>query len=167
MAEVEDVARPAPCAREHVERALFDAVPRAEQGCGIEVALHAAFVADDAQPRSSAMRQSSADHIASCARERAEQILRHAGAEVNRRNVGRVEDACGVRRDELVVVGGRERADPRVEELDHIGTGLCLRAHVTRELLREQLEERVPRVWLRYINAFVRAKSRDGLPSTR
>ena len=51
---------------------------------------------------------------------------------------------AGVRRDELVVVRGRERPDPRVEELDHVGARLDLRGDVARELLREPVEQRMP-----------------------
>src|SRR3954465_4092745 len=46
VTEVEDVARPARGAREHVERRRLRALPRTEQHCRIEVALHTAVVAD-------------------------------------------------------------------------------------------------------------------------
>ena len=35
------------------------------------------------------------------------------------------EDPLRVRRDELLVVVDRQRADPAVEELDHVGAGAC------------------------------------------
>ena len=52
--------------------------------------------------------------------------------------------ASRVRRDELLVVGRREHADPRVEELDRVSTGRGERRDVRRELIGEPLHERMP-----------------------
>ena len=73
---------------------------------------------------------------------------RSPGPEVDRRHVDRFEDARAVRRDELAVVRGREHADPRVEELDHVRSCVHLLAHVAREAVRERRHQPVPRMRL-------------------
>ncbi len=73
---------------------------------GIEVSLDAVLLADDVPAAVQRDAPVEADHVTARARERAQQVFRHARAEVDRRHVDRVEDARGVRRDELVVVGG-------------------------------------------------------------
>ena len=126
VAEVEDVARAAGRAREHVERRRLDPLPRPEEDGAVEVALHAAVVADRSQPQSSGIRQSSpitsppASRI--CSSSVAVPVPKWIVGHVDRG-----EDARRVRLHELLVVRRRERADPRVEELDHVGAGAHLR----------------------------------------
>ena len=80
-----------------------------------------------AQPASSGTRQSSADHVAAGGGHRREQAG-GAGAEVDRRHVdARARIRADVRRDVLLVVCRREHADPRVEELDDVGSRADLR----------------------------------------
>ena len=63
------------------------------------------------------------------------------------------------------VVRRREHADPRVEELDHVGARVDLLAHVAREARpRASPSARATRRGSRYMNAFTFAKSRLGLP---
>ena len=54
------------------------------------------------------------------------------------------EDARRVRLHELLVVGRRERADPGVEELDHVRARAHLAADVARERVGQLLHQRVP-----------------------
>ena len=137
-----------PARVEDVARRRLDPLPRPEQHGRVEVALHAAVVAD---LRPAAVERDppvEADHVAAGLGHRAQQ-RRRAGAEVDRRHVDRGEDPRRVRRDELLVVRRRERADPRVEELDHVGARRAtLRGHVARERVRELLHQRVPDVRL-------------------
>ena len=67
-----------------------------------------------------------------------------ARTEVDRRHVDSGEDPGGVGRNELPVVLRREVADPRVEELDHVRTGVYLGAGVARECVGEPVHQRVP-----------------------
>src|SRR5579884_2149923 len=113
VAEVEDV-RAALRGVEHRLRTGLDPLPRPEQDGGIEVSLDRAIMRHGLEREPPV----DADHVAAGAGERTQQLLGGAGAEMDRRYVDRGEDACAVRRDELLVVGRRERADPRVEELD-------------------------------------------------
>ncbi len=88
-----------------------------------------------------------ADHVAAGVGHRAQE-RGGARAEVDRRHVDGGEDPRRVGRDELLVVGRRERPDPRVEQLDHVRPGLGLRGHVGREPVGEPVGERVPDVRL-------------------
>ena len=144
VAEVEDVARPAGRAREHVERRRLDPLPRPEEDGAVEVALHAAVVADLLPAPVERDPPVEPDHVAARVAHLLEQ-RRRAGAEVDRRAVDRGEDARRVRLHELLVVLRRERSDPRVEELDHVGARAHLRPDVAGEGVRELLHQRVPR----------------------
>ena len=119
------------------------------------------------QPRSSGMRQSRPITSPPGGGHRASSVA----VPVPKWIVGHVdrgEDPRRVRRDELVVVGGREGADPGVEELDHVRAGLDLGGDVARRTLREPLHQRVPGVGLAVHQRLRRvANSRLGLPSTR
>ena len=79
-----------------------------------------------ASPRRAATRQSSPITSPPDRGHRLEQV-RRPGPEMDRRDVDRGEDPRRVGRDELLVVGPRERADPGVEELDDVGAGRDLR----------------------------------------
>ena len=87
MAEIEDVAGAAGGAGEHVARAGLDALPRAEQRRRIEVALHAAVVADDGPAVVERDPPVEADHVAAGGGHRGQQ-RRGARAEVDRRHAG-------------------------------------------------------------------------------
>ena len=71
-----------------------------------------------------------------------------AGAEVDRRAVDGREDPRRVRLHELLVVGGRQRPDPGVEELDHVGARSHLGGDVRRERRRQLLHQRMPELRL-------------------
>ena len=111
------------------------ALPRPEQQRGIEVALHAAVVADERPAVVERDAPVEADDVAARARHRRQQ-RRRAGAEVDRRHVDAREDARRPRRDELLVVRRRQNADPRVEELHHVCACANLRARGTRRSSR-------------------------------
>ena len=71
------------------------------------------------------------------------------GAEMNRRDVGRLqggEDLRGVRAGELAVVLGRQRADPRVEDLDRLGARFDLRDDERADHLGQPVAQPVPRL---------------------
>ena len=71
-----------------------------------------------------------------------------ADAEMNRRHAGRrdaLEDLLRVRQDELAVVGGVQRADPRVEHLHGVDAGFDLRDEIVADDVGEQIAEAVPR----------------------
>ena len=72
---------------------------------------------------------------------------RRAGAEVDRRHAPcrrRSKMRLRVRQRELAVVGGAERADPRVEHLHRVDAGLDLRDQVVADDVGEQRAEPVP-----------------------
>ena len=129
--KVEYMTRPPSGTLENIARLGLDSLPRPKQQSGIEVALNAAVVADLVPAAVEWDPPVEPDHVAARLRHVAEQ-RRRARAEVDRRHVDGGEDARRVRRDELLVVGRRERTDPRVEHLDHVRTGTRLRAHVAR-----------------------------------
>src|SRR6476661_2680043 len=100
VAEIEDVPAAVARALEHVERGSFDALPRAEEHRRVEVALHRGRELPAELERDAPVES---DHVAAGARERAQQLLRRTGAEVDRRRVDGGEDACRMWRDELLV----------------------------------------------------------------
>ena len=119
---------PGPSARafEHIVGAGEDAFERPEQPGRIEVALNGAVVPDPlprvVQRDAPVGADDVAARLANLAQDRA-----RADAEMDRRHVvgrERVEDAAGVGQDELAVVAGIQRADPRVEHLDGVDAGL-------------------------------------------
>ena len=63
---------------------------------------------------------------------------------MDRRTVDGGEDARRVGLHELLVVGRRQRADPGVEELDHVGSRPHLGLDVAGKGVRELLHQRVP-----------------------
>ena len=63
---------------------------------------------------------------------------------MDRRNLDRGEDPRRIGRDELLVVGPRERADPGVEELDDVGAGRDLARRYRDRSLGQLLHEPVP-----------------------
>ena len=118
VAEVEDVARTAGGAVEDVERLRLDDLPWSEQHGRIEVALHGAV----GHLRPAGVERDAPvepDHVAAGRGHLLEQ-RGGAGAEVDRRHVDGGEHARRVRRHVVAVVRGRERADPGVEQLDHV-----------------------------------------------
>ena len=143
VAEVEDVAGP-PAGRleDGVGRTLH-AVPRPEEQRRIEVPLDAAVRPDPLPALAERDPPVEADDVAAGRRHRLEQV-RRAGAEVDRRHREPAEDPLRVRRDELLVVLDRERADPAVEELDRVGARLDLGPDVAEERLAEALHQLVP-----------------------
>ena len=147
VAEVEDVAGPPAGTREDVERLGLDDLPRREQHGRVEVALHRPA----GHPRPAGVERDppvEADHVAAGRRHLLEQG-RGARAEVDRRHVDRGEDARRVRCDVVAVVRGRERADPGVEQLDHVRARARLGGDVAGERLGQLLEQRVPDLGLR------------------
>ena len=71
------------------------------------------------------------------------------GAEMNGRDVGRFqgrEDLGGMRAGELAVVLGRERPDPRVEDLDGLGARFDLRHDEGADHLGQAVAQPVPRL---------------------
>ncbi len=95
------------------------------------------------QPSPSGNPPVEADDVPARRRHRLEEV-RRAGAEVDRRDREPAEDPLRVRRDELLVVLDRQRADPAVEELDRVGARLDLGADVAEERLAEALHQLVP-----------------------
>ena len=144
MAEVEDVARAAAGSVEDVVGGGLDALPRAEQDGRVEVPLDAALRADGEPALVERDAPVEADRVAARGGHRAEQV-RRPGAEVDRRHVDGGEHPRRVRGDELLVVGDREHADPRVEELDHVGARRRpARATYAANAVGELLHQRVP-----------------------
>ena len=127
---------------EHLERLGLDALPRGEENGGIEVPLHGT-VRDLLPPHVERDPPVEADHVAARGGHLLEQ-RRRPRAEVDRRDVDGGEDTRRIRGDVLAVVAGRERAHPRVEQLDHVGAGARLRGDVAGEHVGEPLEQRVP-----------------------
>ena len=134
-------------AAEDVERARLDPLPRPEQHGRVEVALDAAVVADLGPGAVELDPPVDADHVAAGRRHPGENPRRR-GAEVDRGHVEGGQDAPRVRRHELVVVGRREHAHPRVEQLDHIGSRRDFRLHIGGKRVRQPRHERVPDVRL-------------------
>src|SRR5438128_10461377 len=92
VTEVEDVTRPTARPAEHVERRGLDALPRAEQDGGVEIALDAALGADLVPAAVELDPPVEADHVAAGGSHLREQRSR-PGAEVDRRTVDRGQDA--------------------------------------------------------------------------
>src|SRR5947207_6557359 len=93
VAEVEDVSGSAAGAREHVESARLDSLPRPEQDGRVEIALDAVTVADRLPTGVERAAPVEPDHVAAGPRKESQELLRRTGAEVDRRHVGRREDA--------------------------------------------------------------------------
>ena len=98
------MARTAAGAREHVLGACRDALPRAEQGRAVEVALDPAVVADPFPGDVERNAPVDPDHVAAHLRALLEQV-RVTRGEVDRRDVDRRQHARRVGRRELAVVG--------------------------------------------------------------
>src|SRR5690242_4976080 len=109
--KVEYMTRPPSGTLENSARFGLDSLPRSEQDRRIEVALHAALVADLVPAAIERNAPVEADHIAAGGGH-VTQKRRRSGAKVNRRRGDGVEDARRVGRDELLVVRRRQRADP-------------------------------------------------------
>src|SRR4029450_3859011 len=84
-----------------------------------------------------------ADDISAGRRHDLEQVPR-TGPKVDRWGRDAAENALRIGRDELLIVLNGKRAHPTVEELNHIRTGLHLRADVAKERLTEPLHELMP-----------------------
>ena len=110
---------------------------------GLEVPLHPALVPDELPGAVDRDPPVDADDVAAGFGHLLQEV-RRPGAEVDRRHVHRGQHLRGVGRDELAVVVDRERADPRVEELDHVGPGLDAAVEVERERGSELLHQGVP-----------------------
>ena len=119
-----------------------------EQHGAVEVPLDAAVVADPLPGDVERHAPVDADHVAADGRPLLEQV-RVAGREVDRGHVDRLEHARRVGRDELAVVGDRERAGPGVEELDRVRARSGAGGDVQSECLGELLHQRVPDLRLR------------------
>ena len=133
-----------PSARgQHVAGGRLDVLPRPEQRGGIEVSLHAAVVPDLLPAAVERDAPVEADHVPSGLGHLPQEGGR-PGAEVDRRHVDGGEDPGRVGRGEPLVVGRRQRADPRVEDLDHVGAGAHLPVHVAGEGVGELVQQRVP-----------------------
>ena len=76
-----------------------------------------------------------------------------------------VEDFSRVGQDELTVVGGVQRAGPRVEDLNHLRAGLDLRLQVFAHERTEHSHSRCQARGFEYIRALVRAKFFECPPS--
>ena len=147
MPQVEDVARP-PCGGgEDRVRRRCDPLPRAEEQRRVEVPLDALRLAHGGPALVERDAPVEPDHVPS-GRGHERQQRRGAGPEVDRRHVDRGEDPRRPGRDELRIVRGRERADPRVEELDHVGAGAHRLLNVSREPVGEALHQGMPRLRL-------------------
>ncbi len=112
------------------------------------------------------MRQSTPIDVAA----RRAQLLEdrgRSGAEVNRRDAAadRLEDALRVRHRELAVVGGIQRADPRVEHLDGVDAGVDLRDQVVGDDGRQARTEPMPGVGVAVHQRLGRAKLFEWPPS--
>src|SRR5262249_26694885 len=105
VAEIEDVAGTAACAAEDIERPGLDALPGAQQGRRVEVALNTA-VADLGPGAVELDAPVDADYVAA-GRGHVPKQRGSAGAEMDRRNLDCRQDPRGVRRDELVVIPRR------------------------------------------------------------
>ena len=149
MAEVEDVAGAAARAREHVARRRRRRAPTAPSStagsrlpCTPRRRPTCVPAAVERDP------PVEADHVAARGCERPAAVAVRpcrSGSSARRRRRGCAR--CTARRTR--VVGGRERADPRVEELHHVGAGRDLLAHVARRSTSASfVHQRVPRVRL-------------------
>ena len=146
MPEVEDVARPSAGAREDLVGRRENAVERAEQERGVEISLDAAVAADSRPGFVERRAPVGADHVAAGLAQLIEDRS-GADAEMNRRHAGRGDagkDFPGVRQDELAVVGGVQRADPRIEHLHAVDAGFDLRDEIVADDVCDQIAEAVP-----------------------
>src|SRR5438128_6510813 len=141
--KVEYMTRPTCGTVEDIARRGLRPLPRPEQDGRIQVPLHATIVADERPTAVECDPPVEADHVAA----RLGHVHEQGGRprpEMDRRCLDGPENPRGIRRNELLVVGRRERADPRVEHLDHVGARTHLAVDVPRELIGELLHQRVP-----------------------
>ena len=138
---------PAGGAREHVERRRLDALPRAEEHAPSRFPCTPRSSPTASQPQSSGIRQSSPITSPPASRICSSSVAVPVPKWIVGQSDGG-EDPRRVRLHELDVVGRRERADPGVEELDHVGAGPHLAADVARERVGELLHQRVPQLRL-------------------
>src|SRR5437763_11014634 len=147
MPKVENMTRPPRGTLENSARLGLDPLPWAEQNCRIEVPLDPALLTDLLPAAVEVDPPVEADYVAARRRKRAKERRRPC-AEMDRRHVERIEDLGRVRRDKLLVVGRRERSDPRIEHLNDVGARTHLALDVPRELLGELCRERMPELRL-------------------
>ncbi len=147
MAEIENVPGAPAGAAKDVLGSGEQAIGWSEQERRVEIALDAPVVAHDRPGLVERDPPVDTDHVAAGLAHVAEE-RRRPDAEVNRGHAERakgIEDARGVRLDELAVVARAERADPGVEHLHGLDAGFDLRGEVVAHHRRELLAEAVPR----------------------
>ena len=107
-----------------------------------------------------------ADHVAAGVAHEVEHH-RRAGAEVDGRHprADDLEDALRMGQRELAVIGGAQRAHPRVEHLHRVHAGLDLRHEVVAHELGEHAHSRCQSSGWPYISALVLAKLFEWPPS--
>src|SRR5712692_1647384 len=119
MTEVEDVARPPRRLFEHLPRAVDHELERAEQHRRVQVALHPTFVADPPPARVEVDAPVEGDDIGAGGGDQLEQP-RRGSPEVDRghtQGARALADSPRVGQHAGLVVGGRQRTDPAVENL--------------------------------------------------
>src|ERR1035438_523567 len=147
VAEVEDVAWTAGGGVQDFVDALFQHFRRSEEGDGIEIALHRMAVPDGAPAFVEGLPPIEADDVGSGGSHGAEKS-RCLDAEVDYRHaqfLHGADEAFGSLESIVAVVGGAERADPTVEDLDDISAGLHLQAAVLGQYDDQLVQEQAPR----------------------
>src|SRR5712691_2354828 len=151
MTEVEDVTGAPACPSQHVARPLSNEAGGAEQNGRVEIALHAALESDAAPTMVERDAPVQRDDVRTSLRDRFEQA-RRAGTEVDSRRARRrerLEDRAGVVRDSLLVVLGRKRSDPGIEQLNRLRARRDLRLQVPAHGLDKLVEQELEGGWLR------------------
>src|SRR3954468_18449474 len=156
VSEVEDVAWSAAGALEDFVRCGKYPIERPEEQRWIEIALDRT-VWPNPRPRLIERRAPvRADHVAASLANLAENRP-GADAEMDRRHglaaalVGvrpqTLEDFARVRQDEFTIVGGVQRADPRIEHLNGVDAGFDLRNEVIADDVGQRVAEAMPGRW--------------------
>ena len=147
MSQVEDVASPPRRPLEHIVGRAEHALERCQQDRRVQISLNCPVGADALPGLVKRRPPVGADDVAACRAQFGEDSA-GADAEMNRRHaerLDRVEQPACVRQDEFAIVGGIQRADPRVEYLHRVDAGLDLRDQVVGNHLGQAVAEAVPR----------------------
>ncbi len=169
VAQVEDVAGHVAGRGEHGQHAVAQHRAGREQRRRVEVALQGVARADPPGGLGEGQPEVDADDVRARPAHRREQFA-GPDAEVDPRHpqLGqRLENGRGRRLDMVDVVGERQRAHPRVEQLDGGRAGLDLDLEEGPGDLGEPVEQVAPQRGVADMSAFVRCRSRLGPPSTR
>src|SRR6266849_5420232 len=157
MTEVEDVARPPRRLFEHLPRAVDHELERAEQHRRVQVALHPTFVADPPPARVEGDAPVQRDDIGAGACDQLEQP-RGGGSEMDPghpQGTSGLEDASCEWQHALLVVGGRQRTDPAVEDLQRLRARAYLRSEVLAIAVASLSSSSPNAAGSRYMNCFV------------